>query len=218
MTKALIIIILLTITTSLCSQSLTKYGAGYGYVSGRNYYEYYTNPKVEGDTTLRTSGSVAGIFWGTKAWVGTKRYSVSVEGQLNFAPFAFDTQEFKGIGAMSIPFIARFNIGALSGKNMIATGKGFSVGVGVQYSRTELLFTPKEFKNLERKFYKSYIVEVVFGSGQRRLGHFGYFARYGFSPDDFSTASIGFFALTSGFSVPRIIRPRRVFRIIKSWF
>lgn len=155
---------------------------GYGITSKTGIYERWSNP--EDDVSSRTSGSaLINLGVGPKIWLGTSKFSLSVEASANIAPFAFSLKEFKGLGAASFPVLARLNFGGLSGLNKKGT-IGVSIGGGVQWAKTELFGLNSEFEEqgVTREFYKSFIGEVAAGFGMS--GFTGYlFIRYGANND-----------------------------------
>jgi len=151
---------------------------GYGISAKTGLYERWTNP--QDDISSRTSGSaLINLGVGPKVWLGSSKFSVSVEATANIAPFAFSLGEFKGLGAASFPVLARLNFGGLSGLNKKGT-MGVSIGGGFQWVKTELFGLTSKFEQLggERAYYRSFCGEVAAGFGMS--GFTGYlYLRYG---------------------------------------
>ncbi|MDQ3141320.1 MAG: hypothetical protein M3Q56_03630 [Bacteroidota bacterium] len=149
-------------------------------ILGMDIYQWYKNPKTN---ELKGQGSSAGSSIlcgpiGLRLAVGKENFSFSLEGAANIGLLAFDLGEFKGLGAVSFPLIGKINFDALSGfsKNKFV---GYSVGLGIQYNRTEWFGLTEKFKDLERKYFPTYIVDLAMGGG---IGGFNasYYFRFGF--------------------------------------
>lgn len=139
---------------------------GAGLVLGGDYYQWYRNPTVAGETDQQSSGNAIlnGAF-GPKIWFGAKNFSVSVEGHINWGITAFDMHEYKGMGHLSFPVLAKLNFGALSSFKE-GTNKGFYIGGGVQYTRTEAYGLTGDFNNnTTRNYFQTLIGEIGYGGG-----------------------------------------------------
>ncbi|HHH54902.1 MAG TPA: hypothetical protein ENK91_14665 [Bacteroidetes bacterium] len=163
---------------------------GLGTTGGIDFYQRYVNPKD--DIAYPASGNVLlNLVYGPRFWVGTKSISLSLEAQANLGITAFAIKDFKGMTEVAFPFLAKINFNGLSGF-MPGFSKGFSVGGGIQYTRTEL-FRNETYKKkgVEREFFKTYIFEINYGFGS--FGSSGYFyLRYGMDfEDDASVLNIG---------------------------
>ena len=164
---------------------------GYGMTAKTGLYERFTNP--EDDISSRTAGSALfNLGVGPKIWVGGTKFSISAEASANLAPFGFSVGEFKGLGIVSFPVLARLNFGGLSNFNEKGT-VGFSIGGGFQWARTEAFGLTSKFEQqgVERKLYKSFVGEVTAGFGMS--GFSGYFfLRYGRNDElDVKTFNLG---------------------------
>ncbi len=139
---------------------------GAGLVLGGDYYQWYQNPTVVGETDQQSSGNAVlnGAF-GPKIWFGTRNFSLSLEGHVNWGITAFDMHEYKGMGHLSFPLLAKLNFGGLS-TFKDGTNKGFYIGGGVQYSRTEAYGLTADFDgNTTRNYFQTFIGEIGFGGG-----------------------------------------------------
>jgi len=151
---------------------------GYGFTSRLELYSRYVNPKD--DIASPSSGSaIVNLGFGPKLWLGAEKYSVSIEGTAVFSPFALSVKDFKGLGALSFPVLARLNLGGLSALNK--EGKpGFSVGLGYQWTRTELYGLRNKYEDLgvSRNYFRNLVAELGVGYG---MGGFAgqLFIRYG---------------------------------------
>ena len=150
---------------------------GLGTTGGIDFYQRYTNPAD--DIAYSSAGNILlNIVFGPRVWAGAKNASISVEVPFDFGLTTLAIKDFKGLGSFAVPVIAKVNFGALSGFYP-AFGKGISIGAGIQWSRTELLLK-RNYKNkgVERKFFKTYIIELDVGYGS--FGTSGYlYLRYG---------------------------------------
>lgn len=164
--------------------AFSSYGQiGIGTVSGFDFYQRYKNPAD--DIAYPASGNaILNIIYGPKIWVGGKNFSISLEGHANIGLTSLALKDFKGMGAVSFPVMAKFNFKGLSGFNP-GFANGLSIGGGIQWSKTELYWLSKKYKDLgvERGFY-----DVIFGQIEIGIGSFGsdgaLYVRYGFNPDN----------------------------------
>ena len=156
---------------------------GFGTVGGFDFYQRYKNP-VDNIAYPASGNAMLNFIYGPKIWIGSKKFSVSVEGQVNLGLTSFALKDYKGIGAVSFPVIGKLNFKGLSGFHT-GFATGFSVGGGIQWSKTELFYLEKKYKDegLKRGFY-----DVIFGQIDIGVGSFGtdgsFYVRYGFNPDN----------------------------------
>lgn len=167
---------------------------GYGLTVTNDLYQRFTNPTSEiGESIYESSGStLLNIGVGPKLWLGNQNFSISVEASANLGIFAFAIKDYKGMGTASFPMLINLNFKGLSGFDPEAR-QGFSIGGGIQYTKTELYGVTDKFekKGLERKLFPSYLVHAAYGFGLQGFAAAG-FVRYGFHPDnDGKTLSIG---------------------------
>jgi len=175
MKKILLFISIIFIYQNLFSQ------IGFGTIGGIDLYQRYVNPKD--DIAYPASGNaMLNLIYGTKVWLGTENISLSLEGQVNLGVTSFALKDFKGMGAVAFPLMAKINYRGLS---MFLPGyaKGFSIGGGIQYTKTELIFSKTyRDKGVSRSMFKTYVIEMNMGVGS--FGSAGYFyVRYGFNKD-----------------------------------
>jgi hypothetical protein len=172
---------------------------GYGFTASTDIYHRYTNP--EDGVTSRSAGSVLlNLGIGPKLWFGNKKASLSLESQAVIGILGLSLSEYKGMGTVAFPILAKINFKGLS--SFDREGKlGFSIGGGIQYSKTELYGLTEEYKNISRSLFKTYIVQAGYGFG---LSGFtlGGFARYGFNND--SKANIFSIGLQYDFNIPML--------------
>jgi len=149
----------LFIATTSCAQF------GIGFTVSNDLYNRYQNP--EDDIAYTGSGSLLlNMGVGPKIWLGGEDFSISAEAQATIGLFGLAIKDYKGLGNASFPLIGRLNFGGLSALNR--EGKfGWSIGGGLQFSRTELYYISGGFKEKggTRDFFKTYIGEVAYGFG-----------------------------------------------------
>ena len=155
---------------------------GIGLTVSDDLYNVYSNEE-DGIAHRRNGSALLSLGIGPKIWVGGESFTVSAEAQVNYAPFGLAIKDFKGMGALSFPIMAKVNFGGLSGMNS-KMALGFSAGGGIQYSRTELYGLKDEYadQGVTRDYFKTYNVQIGYG-----IGISGFtaelFTRYGFNPD-----------------------------------
>lgn len=166
--------------------STTQAQVGIGLATNGDFYLRYVNPENPADSgALRSSGNAllnGGL--GPKIWIGDKRFSISLEAQAVFAATAFNVSEYKGLGAVAFPMMARLNFNGLSGLSSNDFSGGFSLGAGVQYNRTELYGVSNRFPDVTRELFPTYVTELQIGGGGRGVSFYLY-GRYGigFTPE-----------------------------------
>ena len=174
---------------------------GAGLTVKNDLYLRYSNP--DDDIASNAAGSfLLNLGVGPKLWIGGEDFSVSAEGSAVFSPLALSLGDYKGLGAGAFPLMMKLNFQGLSGVNK--EGKfGFSIGGGIQWSRTELFGLKDSFEEegVERKLFKTYIGEIAYGFGMS--GFAGYaFIRYGWEAD--TKANTINFGIGYDFNLPRL--------------
>ena len=180
---------------------------GIGVTTGGDLYQRYTNPENPADSgALRSSGNaLLNSSFGPKIWIGGDRFSLSVEAQVILGATGFDMNEYKGLGMLAFPVMAHLNFKGNSGfGNKTKFGTGFSVGGGVQYSKTELYGTTKDFEDLERKLFPTYVGEIQIGGGGGGINIY-FYTRYGvgydFDTSEFTGANSLNIGISSSFNI-----------------
>ncbi len=172
-----------------------------GVVSGGDLYQRYVNP-VDDTGTDRSAGSaLINASLGLKLWVGAPAFSVSVEAHANSGTLALNIEEYKGLGALSFPVLAKLNFGGLSAFGITEDNTGWSIGGGWQLSKTEVygLSSAARAQGVERNYFPTYIGEVSFGAGTKSKVR-EFYIRYGFNPDTSANSlNIG---VNTTFSIP----------------
>lgn len=155
---------------------------GFGTVGGFDLYQRYKNP-VDNIAYPASGNAILNFIYGPKMWIGNKKFSVSIEGQVNLGLTSFALKDYKGIGAVSFPVIGKLNFKGLSGFHT-GFSTGFSLGGGVQWSKTELFYLDDKF---QKQGVKRDIFDVIFGQIDIGVGSFGTdgaaYVRYGFNTD-----------------------------------
>lgn len=189
----LIGIFLITIVPELQAQ------LGLGRVTGLDFYQRHRIPNYNGHHGHSTGSAMANIVLGPKVWVGGRLFSVSVEGAVSYAPFAFDVGDSKGLGALSFPISVDLNYGGLSGFS-VQSKYGFSLGAGVSFHRTELYFVKDEYtETREEGFYRVYFGQAAVGVGSGG-SDLRLYARYGKGVRSSSFFSIGILSSVNYFT------------------
>lgn len=164
---------------------------GYGLTASTDLYHRYVNP-ADGKSNPAAGSAILNIGLGPKIWIGGKKISFSAEGQAVLGILGLSSSEYKGMGTMAFPILAKINFGGLS--TFDREGKmGWSIGGGLQYNKTEFYGLQDEFakKGVVRKYFTTYVIQGGYGFGLSGFTAHG-IVRYGFNTDDkTSTLNIG---------------------------
>ncbi len=184
----LLTIALVLITCSLNAQF------GYGLTVTNDLYHRYTNPTSNiSEKIYESSGNaILNIGVGPKIWIGGSNFSISAEASACIGLTSFAIKDYKGLGTVAFPMLVNLNFKGLSGLDSEAR-TGFSLGGGIQYTKTELygLSDKYENKGVKRKLFQTYLINAAYGFGLQGFAAAG-FVRYGFHPDnDAKTLSLG---------------------------
>lgn len=183
---------ILSIFIVLVSFNLGYSQFGYGATVTNDLYQYYQNPSDDTGESTSVGNALFNLGAGPKIWVGGNDFSISIEAQAVIGLTAFSASDYKGLGSIAYPMMAKFNFGGLS--SMDKEGKfGWSIGAGIQYTKTELYGLSSDFeaKGGKRDLFKNYIGQVGYGFGMSGFSAHG-FVRFGYDPDDKSTVlSVG---------------------------
>ena len=187
-------------------------------VVGFDFFQRNTNPNhiytnAEGEeigqeVNKRNSGMVYG-----SVSIGGRMMPENISDQmlvgevhLNVSPFAIDVHQYKGIGAISLPIMAKMIWGAENGIRFFEDRLNFGVGVGagIQPTKTEIFFVPTKFKNefldgttrnlnyIRRPIYIPFILELSYVSKTDAPRQFTGFMRFGAGRKQAATFSVGF--------------------------
>lgn len=174
-------------------KKIPSFRGGYGFAFGGDLYQRYSNPRSSTpDGRSRSAGSaILNMQIGPKIWLGGSDVSFSAEALANIGFFAFSLSDRKGLGAASFPIIGRLNFKGLTGLDK--EGRfGFTIGGGVQYSRTELYYLKDEARDdgVSRGYFRTFIGEIGYGFGLSGFSLKAYL-RYGRGQDGANTFNFG---------------------------
>lgn len=193
--------VVLVVFILLSFQWLAEAQFGIGFTVSNDIYNRYQNP--EDEISYEGAGSLLlNLGLGPKLWLGGEDFSVSAEIQGTISPFGLALKNFKGIGMTSFPLIGRLNFGGLSGLNR--EGKfGWSIGGGVQWNKTDLLFLSGDFKDQggTRDLFRTYVGEIAYGFGLSGFTLAGVL-RVGY--DSTTKANTFNFGLQYDFNIPKL--------------
>ncbi len=183
---------LILISVVLCTAASSAVAQfGYGLTAKTELYSRYKNPP-DGIASPSAGSALLNIGLGPKLWFGGDGFAISPEAAVVFSPFALSSGDYKGLGAVSFPIMVKAQFAGLS--NFNRDGKfGFSIGGGIQYTRTELFGLDGDLseQGVDRSYFRTYIIEADFGFGLSGFNLHG-LVRYGFNTDlDANTISIG---------------------------
>ncbi|MFT6337984.1 MAG: hypothetical protein ACI86M_001699 [Saprospiraceae bacterium] len=183
-----------------CNLGISQFG--YGLTASNDIYQYYQNPSDETGESTSAGNALLNLGIGPKIWVGGEGFSISLEAQATIGLTSFSVKDYKGLGTTSFPIMAKFNFGGLSALDK--EGKfGWSIGGGIQYSKTELYYLSNSFesKGGKRDLFKNYVGQVGYGFGMSGFSAHG-FVRFGYDPDNKSKAfNIG---IQYDFNLPKL--------------
>ena len=173
----------ITLLFSLLYVAVVTAQFGYGLTASNDIYHRYSNPK-DGIASPSAGSLLLNLAAGPKIWVGNSKFSVSGEAQASIGLLGLSLGDYKGLGTVSFPLMVKLNFKGLS--TFDREGKmGYSIGGGIQYSKTELYKLSDEFatRGVDRSLFKTYIIQAGYGFGISGFGLQGYL-RYGFNPDE----------------------------------
>jgi len=174
----------LTAFIFLVSFSIGYSQFGIGLTASHDLYHYYQNPDDDLEESTSAGSALLNLGIGPKIWMGNNDFSISFEAQATIGLFGLSVKDYKGLGTTSFPIMAKFNFGGLSALDK--EGKfGWSIGAGIQYSKTELYYVKGSFteKGGQRDLFKTYIGQLGYGFGMSGFSAHG-FIRFGYHPDN----------------------------------
>ncbi len=154
-----------------------------GFTASTDLYQRYVNPDADNGSMSGSAGStLLNLGVGPKIWFGNKKYSFSLESQGVWGIFGLSSGDYKGLGTFSVPVMAKINFKGLSTFDREGL-TGFTVGGGLQWSRTELYGLSNEARNagVTRAFFRTVVLQAGYGFGLSGFTLHG-FVRYGFAP------------------------------------
>src|SRR5690606_12013584 len=119
---------------------------GLGIATNYDLYQRFTNPEDNLDQGRSAGSALTSFAVGPKIWIGKPAFSFSVEALAGIGLLTLDVSKFKGIGSTHFPIIGSFNFNGASGLGS-ELKKGFSLGGGIQYNRTELFGVTSKYKS-----------------------------------------------------------------------
>ncbi|CAA6817777.1 MAG: Unknown protein [uncultured Aureispira sp.] len=137
----------------------TKIHLGYALFMNYNLYSWYQKPSTI-ETPLSSSGQVLNVLpgLGVNFWVGdVDHWIVSLEAGMEYLPFAFDTDRYKGLGALSIPVLAKVQFPVAKQKSLWLM---LHVGAGAQFLHTDIYARPDAYLNAVNPFFTTIVGEV----------------------------------------------------------
>jgi len=156
---------------------------GIGLTASNDLYQYIQNPDDETGESTSAGSALLNVGVGPKIWVGGNDFSLSLEAQANLGLLGLSAKDYKGLGIVSFPIMAKMNFKGLSALDK--EGRfGWSLGAGIQYSKTELFYLKDSFeeKGGSRAFEKTFVGQVGYGFGISGFSAH-VFTRYGYNPD-----------------------------------
>ncbi|MEE9439313.1 MAG: hypothetical protein V3V14_09965 [Saprospiraceae bacterium] len=175
---------------------------GYGVTASTDVYHYYQNPEDNTGVSTSAGSLLLNLGVGPKLWLGAESFSVSIEAQATIGLFGLSVKDYKGLGTVSYPILAKLNFGGLSGLDK--EGKfGLSIGAGIQYTKTELYYLTDEFeaKGGKRELYKVYVGQIGYGFGMSGVSAQA-FVRYGYDPE--TNAKVFNFGVQYDLNLPKM--------------
>ncbi|MFT5648217.1 MAG: hypothetical protein ACI976_002915 [Aureispira sp.] len=169
----------------------TKIYAGYALFLNYNLYSWYQKPNTI-ERPLSSSGQVFNVLpgLGMNLWLGDiDHWILSLEGGIEYLPFALDTDVYKGMGALSIPVLAKIQFPVAKQKSLWLM---LHVGAGVQFLHTDIYARPNTVGIGFNRFFTSIVGEVgvhisTVGYKRQHIREVELFFRAGGAP--FGTAS-----------------------------
>lgn len=187
------IIVTLLFILSFAGSSIHAQFFSTGTTFGFDLYQHIRVPATDNFASYGTGSALANINFGPKLWLGSGKTNVSLEAQVSFAPLAFDTEDYKGLGAISFPLIASLNFNGAP-TTQSGFGTGFSVGGGLLYTNADLYFLSDEYSAIpgtrRLQYFPAYFGQIAFGGGGAGMA-MNLYVRYGLGPDEAAFFSTG---------------------------
>ncbi|WMX16702.1 MULTISPECIES: hypothetical protein [unclassified Aureispira] len=168
------------------SQTTSPIYVGSAFFMNYNLYSWYQKPsRIE--SPLSASGQVLNILpgLGVNFWVGdVDRWIVSIEGGIEYLPFALDIDHYKGLGALSIPLLAKVQFPVAKQKSLWLM---LHFGAGTQLLHTDIYARPSAYQNTYNPFFASIVGETgihisAVGHKRQHLREVELFFRAGAAP------------------------------------
>lgn len=173
------------------SKPKTKVYSGYAFFMNYNLYSWYQKPSTI-ERPLSSSGQVLNVLpgLGLNLWFGdVDQWIVSIEGGIEYLPLALDIDNYKGLGALSVPMMAKVQFPVAKQKSLWLM---LHVGAGAQLLHTDIYARPTIYQNAANPFFTSIIGEFglhisAVGYRKQHLREVEWFVRAGAAP--FGTVS-----------------------------
>lgn len=152
------------------------------FIYGLDLYHRMVNPSENNPFDRSAGSALLNLNLGPRITVGGSKFSVSLESQGCIGLLGLNIQEYKGLGTLAVPIMARLNFKGLSMLND-NFALGSSVAGGIQYNKTELYGVTKKFRDqgLKRQFFPVYVLEYTTGMGFKSMA-FEMYLRGGWNP------------------------------------
>lgn len=141
------------------STSSSKLYAGYGLFMNYNLYCWYQKPSSI-DVSLSSSGQILNILPGVglNFWFGdVDHWILSLEGAIEYMPFALDASVYKGLGALSIPILAKTQFPIVKQQSLWLM---LHIGAGVQLLHTDIYARPLLYQNTYNPLFAAIVGEI----------------------------------------------------------
>ena len=156
---------------------------GYGININYNFYCHYQN-RSKTNQSVSTSGQVLNILpgLGLSLWCGDiEHWILSVEGGVDYSPFALNVNKYAGMGALSLPITAKLHFPFAKQKSLWAM---LHIGIGAQFNRTELYNRAGNNPSQNNSFFTTIVGEMgihvaAVGYWRRQMRDIEYFIRVG---------------------------------------
>lgn len=168
------------------TKTKTKVYVGYAFFINYNLYSWYQKPSTI-ERPLSSSGQVLNILpgLGLNVWVGNvDQWIISIEGGIEYLPFALDIDHYKGLGALSIPLMAKVQFPVAKQKSLWLM---LHFGAGTQLLHSDIYARPDFYQNTANPFFTSIIGEFgihisAVGYRKQHLREVEWFVRAGAAP------------------------------------
>ncbi len=134
-----------------------KLYAGYGLFINYNLYSWYQKPTTI-EAPSRSSGQIFNVLpgLGFNFWLGDiDHWLLALDGGIEYYPFAIDLDGYRGMGALSIPVLAKVQFPVAKQKSLWLM---LHLGAGVQFVKTDLHNRPIDLQNSPNPFF----VNIIF--------------------------------------------------------
>lgn len=178
---------LIYLVFTCCFATVGYSQVGIGITYGISFYRWDQNPNTNSPELKSSSGSIGSTIGGVNFIAGGSGFRFMLDAYGDYAPYAFDVNQFKGMGTLSYGAMAKFSVTPWeTSKGM----HGFSLGYGIEGTQTEMYFTPKKYQDMVRDWYwipYGYIAYSMFEAGDQ----IDLFFKFGANKDAAMTLALG---------------------------